>query len=81
MIDVSQLPRPQAVGIDEDIADLQRLIHYVELRAYGAARRASRSPSPAATAESLLRKLRHALQEARQLREMAYASGQPDWAI
>ena len=68
--------------IDQDIADLQRLIHFVELRAYETARRARAAGSNgrAATAELLLRKLRHALQEAAQLREAAQSSRRTNWA-
>ena len=68
--------------IDQDIADLRRLIHYVELKGYGAARRARAAGNSAAsaTAEALLRKLRAALNDATHLRQTAVASG-PRWAV
>ena len=67
--------------IDQDIDDLRRLIHYVEMKAYGAARRArAASTSTSATAEALLRKLRAAYNDAMRLRQTAMASS-PNWAL
>ena len=78
--------RVSRTAIDQDIADLKRLIHYVELRTYRAARRQAMSTAAAnttATAEALLRKLRHALLEADQLRRTAIESQaqRANWAI
>jgi hypothetical protein len=78
--------RLSRTAIDQDIADLQRLIHYVELRTYRAARRQALSAVAAnttATAEALLRKLRHALHDADQLRRTAIESQaqRANWAV
>ena len=78
MMDTSRQTMPMylhPMHIDQDIADLKRLINYVELRAYEAARRArAASNSTSATAEMLLRKLRAAYNNATRLRHTAIAS-------
>jgi len=85
MMDTSRQTVPMYLHpahIDQDIADLKRLIHYVELRGYDAARRARAIGNSAkvATADMLLRKLRGALNDAMRLRQTAMRSG-PQWAV
>jgi hypothetical protein len=84
MMDLSRQSMPMYLHpthIDQDIADLKRLIQYLEMQAYGAARKArAASSSTTATAETLLRKLRAAYSDATRLRRTAMASD-PLWAL